>query len=238
MKADPAAQRRLLELRNVDVLLSRVRHKVRHLPQEARVRELTSRAADLKNVVVRANTEASDIGREIAKTEDEAARVRLRADRDRQIAGSGVGTKQQQDLHHELATLERRQRELDDAELELLQRQEDLSEVIAKRSEELKRVTAELEEATRGRDAERARLGADELDLNQRRAQVAAEIDVELMRAYDRSRAEGGAGAAEMSMDQCGGCQLQLAPVEAKRVRESAPDEVEFCEECGCILVR
>ena len=48
----------------------------------------------------------------------------------------------------------------------------------------------------------------------------------------------GGIGAAALRQRRCGGCQLELNPVEIQRIRSAPEDEVLRCEECRRILVR
>ena len=75
---------------------------------------------------MRAETEVSDLQREQAKFEREIDQVRTRRDRDEERLASGAVTvaKQLQDLEHEVATLKRRQSDLEDGELEVMERAE------------------------------------------------------------------------------------------------------------------
>ena len=47
-----------------------------------------------------------------------------------------------------------------------------------------------------------------------------------------------GTGAAALHQRRCGGCRLELNPVEIQRLRAADADEVLRCEECNRILVR
>ena len=59
------------------------------------------------------------------------------------------------------------------------------------------------------------------------------------MTLYEKIRtANGGTGAAALRQRRCGGCQLELNPVEIQRIRSAPEDEVLRCEECRRILVR
>lgn len=61
----------------------------------------------------------------------------------------------------------------------------------------------------------------------------------ELVTLYEKIRAgSGGMGAAELRQRRCGGCQLDINPVELQRLRSAPEDEVLRCEECRRILVR
>ena len=102
MKADPFVQLRLLELQGLDSALDRLRHRRTTLPELAEIARLDGLADALRDAVVRAETEASDLGREQARFEREIDQVRTRRDRDRARMGSGAITvaKQLQDLEH------------------------------------------------------------------------------------------------------------------------------------------
>ena len=66
-----------------------------------------------------------DLDRDIARLEKDVDQVRARADRDRSRLDAGTGpAKELEALQHELATLTRRQGELEDAELELMEQRE------------------------------------------------------------------------------------------------------------------
>lgn len=126
MKADPFVQLRLLELQSLDSALDRLRHRRRTLPELAEMARLDGLVDALRDGVVRGETEVSDLAREQARFEKEIEQVRARRDRNESRLGSGAITasKQLQDLEHEVASLKRRQSELEDAELEVMERAE------------------------------------------------------------------------------------------------------------------
>ena len=68
---------------------------------------------------------------------------------------------------------------------------------------------------------------------------VVDEVGADLVALYEKIRvANGGTGAAALHQRRCGGCQLELNPVEIQRIRSAPEDEVLRCEECRRILVR
>ncbi len=125
MKADPAVQRRLLELADVDAELARVDHRRRTLPELAEIAEAEKTVQARKDAKVANETALGDLDREVKRQEKEIDAVRAREDRDRALlAGGTVSAKQMTDLEHELNTLERRQATLEDELLELMERRE------------------------------------------------------------------------------------------------------------------
>jgi predicted nucleic acid-binding Zn-ribbon protein len=240
VKAEPARQLRLLDLQAIDTRLDQLAHARARLPQLAELADLEGKARLLDDQLVRSRTELDDVQREVAKSEADVQLVRDRAARDRARLDAGTGTaKDLQALQHELTSLARRQSELEDIELEVMERAEaaehDVAELERGRAELAERIGA-LEAA---RDAELARLDAEAEHVGGPRVSVVAEVGEDLVALYEKIRAtSGGSGAAPLRQRRCGGCQLELNPVEIQRLRDAAEDEVLRCEECRRILVR
>ena len=241
MKADPFVQLRLLDLQALDSALDRLAHRRRTLPELAEAARLDGLVAAGRDDLVRAETQAGDLAREQRRFEDEIAQVRARRTRNEERMASGAVTvaKQLSDLEHENATLTRRQGDLEDRELEVMERAEAVQAVVdglsGERAAHLEaRATAERSGAavTGEIDAEVARTVAE-------RAGVAAELPADLLALYERIRAtEGGVGAGAIARGACGGCRLDLMGTEKAEVRAAAPDEVLRHEECTRIMVR
>jgi predicted nucleic acid-binding Zn-ribbon protein len=241
VKADPFVQLRLLELQTLDSALDRLAHRRRTLPELAEMARLDGLVDALRDATVRAETEVSDLAREQAKFEREIEQVRSRKQRDEQRLASGSITiaKQLQDLEHEVATLGRRQSDLEDGELEVMERAEtaqaELDRLRGQRTDHLAaRTTAE-----QGRDAAFAEIDAELERTAAERAALAAELPADLVALYEKLRAsEGGVAVGEIARGRCGGCHLDLMNNEKSAIRSAAPDEVLRHEECGRIMVR
>ena len=208
MKADPFVQLRLLELQGLDSALARLQHKRRTLPELAEIERLDALVDALRDGIVRAETEVSDLTREQAKFEREIEQVRTRRDRDEGRLASGAITvaKQLQDIEHEVQTLKRRQSDLEDGELEVMERAEtaqaELDELTAQRTAHLQA----REQAEQARDAAVAEIDAEIERTTTERAELAATMPPDLLALYDKIRAaEGGVGAGEISRGRCGG---------------------------------
>ncbi len=240
MKADPSRQLRLLDLQGIDTRLDQIAHARRTLPQIARVAELEQRAAAARDDVVRAETAASDVQREVARAEADVQLVRDRAARDRTRLESGSGpAKELQALQHELESLARRQSELEDVELEVMERAEEAEAELARLREQQTVLTGELVESTSERDGALAELDREADEVAAPRDTVVAEAGEDLVALYEKIRASsGGLAAAALHQRRCGGCQLELTQVDLARIAAAEEDEVLRCEECRRILVR
>ena len=189
---------------------------------------------------MRAQTALGDVQREVAKAEADVQLVRDRSARDQSRLDSGTGSaKDLQAISHELQSLARRQAELEDVELEVMERAEAAEAEVARLDAERSAVGTELDEATRARDTALAELDTEMRQVASPRADIVAGVGEDLVALYEKIRANsGGLGAAALRQRRCGGCQLELNNVDMSRIKAAAEDEVLRCEECRRILVR
>jgi predicted nucleic acid-binding Zn-ribbon protein len=241
LKATPDDQLRLLDVQALDSTLDRLAHRRRTLPELAQIEELQARHDRLGDDVVLATTEDGDLGREQAKVDADVEQVRARMQRDQQRLDAGqVGSpKELENLQSEIESLRRRQADLEDVELEVMERRE----AVRTRRDELVRereqVGLDLAAAEKRRDETWAEIDAEAEKSTAQRAEVAAAIPGELLALYEKVRAaSAGVGAAALHRGQCQGCHLQLNTADLNRNRQADTDEVLRCEECRRILVR
>ena len=239
MKADPAVQRRLLDLAEVDAELARVTHRRRTLPEIAEIAEAEQLVRAKQDALVAVETTLGDLDRDVKRQETEIDQVRAREDRDRKLMQSGsVGAKQLTDLEHELATLQRRQGVLEDDLLELMERREAVEADVSFARVELDKARSTLEDAAGRRDAALADLEAVETRRTADRSTMAKGFPDDLLKLYDRQREQRGIGAAVFQSRRCGACRIELDRGAVSKLKEAPADEVVRCEECGAILVR
>ena len=195
----------------------------------------------MRDRLVAAETEESDISREVIKAEGDVQAVRDRAVRDQTRLDNGtVGSaKELEALQHEITSLAKRQADLEDVELEILERLESVQTYIAEQRARRDELVAELAEVERARDEALSGIDQDATYLTGERERAATGLPEDLMALYGKLRADqGGVGAAALQHGCCQGCRLQLTPIEIGRIRSADPSEVLRCEECRRILVR
>jgi predicted nucleic acid-binding Zn-ribbon protein len=241
VKAAPEAQLRLLDLQQLDSTLDRLAHRRRTLPELAEYSELERRSGELRDSIVAAETEVSDLDREQAKAEKDVDSVRQRADRDRNRLDSGQvsSARDLENLQSEIASLQRRQSDLEEVVLEIMERRETAEAKLADQRRAQEQQQANLAEVAERRDNALRELD-DEAGLSSTaRTAVAKDIPDDLLQLYERLRGQlSGIGAAVLLRGQCQGCHLALNTVDLNRIRSAAPDEVVRCEECRRILIR
>ena len=126
MKASPEAQLRLLELADIDAELGRIEHRRRGLPEHAELARLEARDAELRDSVAELTARGSDVKREQAKAEADVEQVRARIDRDRGRLDGGMvsSPRELENLQSEVASLLRRQSDLEEVALDVMERRE------------------------------------------------------------------------------------------------------------------
>jgi predicted nucleic acid-binding Zn-ribbon protein len=241
MKASASEQLDLLSVQEHDTHLTQLQHRLKTLPQAQELASARDRVARLAKELIAARTIVSDLQREQAKADADVDLVRERARKDRELMDSGsIGDpKQLQSLGSELESLAKRQVELEDIELEIMERLEGAQAAVVHVEGELS--AAESSQATL--ESEVAQL---ESEIAQERSAVLAQreqlvekISTDLMTLYDKIRADhAGVGAARLYRGRCEGCRLELSPTEIASLKAAAEDEVLRCEDCRCILVR
>ena len=241
MNAAPDDQLRLLDVQELDSTIDRLEHRRAALPEHAAIEQLAERRSAVSDDIVRAETEDSDLGREQAKVDTDVEQVRARMQRDQQrLEGGQVGSpKELENLQSEIESLHRRQTELEDAELEVMEQREEIQTRLAALREELAGIESSLADTAASRDSALGEIAAEIEKTAAQRAETAATLPSELLELYDKLRtSSGGVGAAALHRGQCQGCHLQLNTTDLNRIRDAEPDEVVRCEECRRILVR
>jgi uncharacterized protein len=228
-------------VQGLDSKLDQLAHRRRNLPELAEIARVTSSLTEVGDLLVAAQTEESDVRREVSKAEADVEAVRSRSIRDRQRMENGaVGSaKELEALQHEVESLARRQSVLEDIELEAMERLESIQVRVAELTESREALTTELTDLEQHRDGVFADIDRDAEYIGGERIRAAAGLPVDLMALYAKLRADqGGIGAAALWQGKCQGCRLQLTPMEIARVRDAPGEEVLRCEECRRLLVR
>ena len=229
----------LLEVQRHDLEVDRARHRRATLPEAARVAELEAAAKAIDDDITRAAVEVSDLEAEQRKADADVDLVRQRAEKDRVLLETINDAKQLSNLQHELESLARRQAELEDVELEVMERLEAAQKSHAALLAQREALAADLAEARTARDNALADLADEEQIARGAREAAAQGLPTDLLALYDKLRADnGGIGAAALHRGRCEGCRIELTPVDLGRIREAPPAEVIRCEECRRILVR
>jgi predicted nucleic acid-binding Zn-ribbon protein len=241
MKAAPQAQRALLALQAIDTAIAQLNHRRRTLPEHARIAEASRQRARLGEDLVAARTTVSDLEGELDKAESDLVPVKERRARDQRHLDAGAVTdpRQLQALIDEIAHLKRRISDLEDIQLEAMERLDEASAVRARVQAERSAIDDQLRAELASRDSQLADLDAQLAAQAAQRETAAGALPADLVVLYQRiAERSGGVGAALLKGRRCGGCQLEATASALNAYQAAAPDDVVRCEECDRILVR
>jgi predicted nucleic acid-binding Zn-ribbon protein len=238
---DPWQQLKLLELANLDKQIAKSNYTLARLPLLQKQSDLKALAANLRQNEIVLITYIADLDLEISKVEEDVSVVRMRSSKDEEllISGSISDSKQLSELQHEVTSLKRRQNELEDAEMEVMEQQE-------KHNSDLKIIRERILENANALAEVEAQLAVESGEIQSQisvllasRSDLVPTIDSELIDLYERIRVDNdGVGAALLQQRKCLSCGMQLSPTAVSEARAAATNELIRCEECRCILVR
>jgi len=241
VRADPFAQLKLLDVQELDTRLDTLRHQASNLPETAELRRLSAEMAELRAQEGALRTEVDDLTREQRRADADVEQVKARRVRDQQRLDVGMvsNPKDLERLQHELVSLDRRVSELEDAELEVMERLETAQTALTDVRSRLQQVAATGRELTGVREQRMTALQAEAEKVTQERSDAVAGMPADLLALYERLRGElGGVAAAHLRARRCEGCSLEIDSAELANIAAQRSDEVVRCEECGRILVR
>jgi uncharacterized protein len=230
----------LLLVQERDTTLDQLRHRREAMPERG---ELEARAAELR----RTEAERAAVGErhrvvhaDERRIDDEARAVGDRADEvnKRLYSGTISSPRELQAMQADIDMLLRRRSDLEDEELEIMEKREALDG-------ELATLDAAIGDLQATVSALRAKIAETEVEIGDEvaretsaRADLAKPIAESLLRDYERRRVQNrGAGAARLVGTTCQACHLTIPSTEAEQIRRGAGSVVAYCDNCSAILV-
>lgn len=231
----------LLALQERDTELDQLRFRKAHLPPRAQLDDVLARQRTIEEAGVTVSAQRDELARRQAELETDLSNTEKRlADLDRQMrSGTITASRDLQAMAEQVASMKRRQSDIEDAELAIMEELEPVEARVAELQAQWAaldadavRLRGELAEAEVVVDAEIAAAEA-------ARAEATGAVAAPLLATYERLRSRlGGVGVAPLVGASCGGCHLTLSASELDHLRRLPPDDVVNCDQCGRILVR
>lgn len=239
MKASASDQRSVLDIQKFDQQSATLKNKAATLPELAEITSTTNKQNNVRDLRIAAETELSDVKRELARAEGDVEQIVTRIERDEKRLASGTGTpKELEQTQHELGTLGGRRSELEEVELEIMMRVDGIKERIATLTAEENELALVIADLNIRKENALAAIHTELEGIESDRKVTAQSVSAELLALYEKIRESSGIGAAALAGNQCKGCNLTMNTIELQRISNLAEDEVARCEECRCILVR
>jgi len=225
---------KLYELQQMDLEAKRLRDEMIALPKlvaqlETKAKATVGQRAVVLDLIAKEETLRRRQESDVKDHQAKIARIRKQLD-------LATDTKQVLAFEHEIAFAKGAIDKIEDAELESMERSEQL--------EAQKRVADQAvadAEAKHRQESERAAatLAADKLKLAEveaKRTAQRATIDEDALSVYDRIARAKGSGVAEVLNQKCMACQMMQRPQRWNDLRSRDNQEMMTCESCGRLL--
>jgi len=230
----------LIALADLDIEILTLERSRASLPARVALEALAETLGELERAAELLDAERLPLARSLIELEEDVAHLATRkAQIDERLSTATGAGRDLEAMDAEARHLAERTRQLEDAELELMEALEPIEARLAARGDERQPIDVESERLVAElADEERAleeKLAARRHD----RSSVSATIDGALFARYEKLGARvGGVGAARMLHGRCGGCHLELSAGELDRLNHLPADQIATCDQCDRILVR
>ena len=227
----------LLELQQIDIEIINTEKHLSELPQREELAALAEKKKAIVEKLAQVSKMHDSVSRKLIQLEDEQAILtRKRNDTQERIDAAKGDFRAVQSLTRDLNGLAKRLETLEEEQLEA-----------AERSEQVEAVKAQIESATKALDVkaheirdsfqqDSAALNATLEQKRQKSAEISANIDPALLKAYREAvRHGGGIGMAQLAENRCGTCRNVIDANRLLQIRREAP--LSRCPNCGRLLI-
>jgi predicted nucleic acid-binding Zn-ribbon protein len=238
LKASPDIQKHLLDLQALDTKLSQLGHQAKSLPEIAVIAQLAAEAEATRAQLRTESGAAEDTRLELSRIEADVAVVEARIKRDSDRLDTATSVKDVAGLEQELTALRKRQNDLEEIELGVMETLEEREQAVAKTRAALDDLEAQVGAKEQERDAALSGINSERGHAEANRQTIAGKLPGELLALYERQRDRYGFGASLLQggVSMASGVKLNANDLDA--IRSAAPDDVLICPDSQAILVR
>lgn len=237
MKLDKAGQSALLKLSQVDLEVEQIKAEIAKAIGSKELSAASAELSVLANEVIDSRTAFENLKMEARKADDNLHMVEERMARDLERINQSSSAKDVQAMQAEVESLSKRKDELEEVELEILERlevaQKELDDVSAKR-EVVAKVIDDLQSKIQGQVDE---LKARGRKLTADRETLVSKVPTEVLEKYKNLAAKQIA-VGQVEARACTACRMGLTAGTIDSLSELAEDEIGYCPECLAMIVR
>lgn len=237
MKASESQQADLLSLANLDLEITRARVVLTSLTSGEEFADLRQRQRDAASALIDGRNQLDSVELELSRAEADLKLVEQRIQKDEIRLNQTSSSKDAQGIQAELETLKKRKSDLEDLELAILERKDQVEASYKTIFSDKQSIDEELSAKEALNDAEvlKQRSGLDL--LTQQRQRQAALLEPELLALYEK-KATRGVPVGRLLNRECGACRMTIGATALAEINSRASDEIATCPDCQAILVR
>lgn len=237
MKLDKAGQSALLKLSQVDLEIEQVKTEISKAVNSQELSEASAKLSEASGEVLAARTIFENLNMEARKADDNLHLVEERIARDLERLNNTSSPKDAQAMQAEVESLTRRKGDLEEVELEVLERLEKAEAELASISstrEELSKVVTNLQESIQSQVDDLKSRGR---KLTADREILVAKVPEDTLLKYQNLAAKQIA-VGQIENRSCTACRMGLTASTIDALTSVAEDEVGSCPECLAMIVR
>lgn len=238
--ADPTPEQLggLLALSDTDSEIRRLQKRLDELPEQQQLDDTIEERTRVEQARAdrtldqdQAQAEASREDREV-----EQLRTRLEAEQQRMYGGDITNAKELSSMKAEIESVQRRIAEHEDAELEAMQRAEEIDAEIADLDRQIAALGERIDELTVARDEAARSIMAEIAELEVQADRQRDPLPPDLLARYDDARDRLGGGAVgHLDGDRCSACGIGLSYADVNALVEGPP--LTTCPSCQRLMV-
>lgn len=237
MKASENQQAELLGLANLDLEISRTRTYLTNLTSGNAFSDLRSAQRECAAQLIESRNALDQVELDLARAEADLKLVEQRIEKDAAALNATSSSKDAQGIQSELETLKKRKSELEDLELAILERKDEVEATYKTVLTDKQSIDEELAAKESANEAEIMKLRSG-LDLSTaQRSQQASRIDAELIALYEKKSSRGLA-VGRLLGRECGACRMTIGATALAEINAMPRDEIATCPDCQAILIR
>ena len=237
MKASSQQQETLLDLSRIDLQLRRNQRLISDIQAGVEVQAARQNLLVNSERLLSVRNDLDALQLELRRAEADLELVEGRIEKDQARIQQSSSQKDIQGMQNELQSLLKRKGELEEAQIVLLDREQQMNQVL----EEVQAQREGLQKALAGLEDEQtaglAKLNSGQQLLRENRARDLQNLSAELAEHYEKLFAKG-IGVGKLIGLVCDACGMTLSGDSLDSARNTPIDELAHCGECGAILVR
>ncbi len=238
LKASPHEQALLLEIQAIDTKLQQLDHRAKSLPQHDALQKLAVENSELLVTLAEQKGALEDARIELKRVESDVQVVEARIARDSARLQAASSVKDVAALEQELAALGKRQFDLEEIELTVMEKVEQQDAVVGHLGEQVGVLQGHMADVEGERDVELGGIDAERGAANANRAALIASVPDDLLALYEKQRQRYGSGASLLRGGVSLASGVKLNENDMVSIRAAAPDDVILCPDSNAILVR
>jgi hypothetical protein len=238
LKAAPSEQALLLDIQAIDTKLQQLDHRAKSLPEHAALQLLAVENSELLVTLAEQKGVLEDARIELKRVESDVQVVEARITRDSARLQASSSTKDVAALEQELTALKKRQFDLEEIELTVMEKVEQQDAVVGHLGEQAGSLQGRMADLEGERDAAMTTIDDERGNAAANRSSIASKVSPELLALYEKQRQRYGSGASLLRGGVSLASGVKLNESDMVAIRSAAPDEVVMCPDSNAILVR